>query len=128
MNLCLMYFEIAGLDTIGFPSSQELANVCIIDQTGGGRSGRLWGGSRIRGSLCAWNSQSPTGSLLERAIAGSVEGRRFQGITREDFIRMLDSDMRISDFLDVAALSTGRHAIRHTVKLRDNQCGGVFPV
>jgi hypothetical protein len=44
-------------------------------------------------------SADPNREVVERAIIEVLEIARRQGITASDFIRMLDSGMRISDFL-----------------------------
>jgi hypothetical protein len=44
-------------------------------------------------------SADPKREVVERAIIEVLEIARRQGITASDFIRMLDSGMRISDFL-----------------------------
>ncbi len=42
----------------------------------------------------------PDPDLVDRAIAKMLEIARFQGITPADFIQMLDSGMRVTDFLN----------------------------
>ena len=59
----------------------------------------------------------PDREFVERAIVRVLEIAQCQGITPEDFIQMLDSGMRISDFLNVAPVFTDGHTIGYTVKL-----------
>ena len=50
--------------------------------------------------------------LVECAIVEMLEIARHQGITAADFIQMLDSGMRISDFLNAMNVCTNAgHAI-----------------
>jgi hypothetical protein len=53
----------------------------------------------------------PDPELIERAIVKVLEIAQLQGITPADFIQMLDSGMRISDFLNAADVSTNSHTI-----------------
>jgi hypothetical protein len=54
----------------------------------------------------------PNRDLVECAIVEVLEIAQRQGITAADFIRMLDSGMRISDFLNATnVLANGGHAI-----------------
>ena len=56
----------------------------------------------------------PNRDLVECAIAEVLEIAQRQGITAADLIRMLDSGMRISDFLNAMkmnVLARGGHAI-----------------
>jgi len=48
----------------------------------------------------------PDPELVECAIAKVLEIARRQGITADDFIQLLDSGMRISDFLNVVDILT----------------------
>ena len=48
----------------------------------------------------------PNPELVERAIAEVLELAQRQGITAADFIQMLDSGMRISDFLNAVDILT----------------------
>ena len=57
-------------------------------------------------------SAEPDRDLVECAIAEVLEIAKRQGITAADFIRMLDSGMRISDFLNATnVFANGGHAI-----------------
>jgi hypothetical protein len=57
-------------------------------------------------------SAEPDRDLVECAIAEVLEIAQRQGITVADFIRMLDSGMRISDFLNATNVSAnGGHTI-----------------
>jgi hypothetical protein len=54
----------------------------------------------------------PDRDLVECAIVEMLEIAQRQGIAVADFIRMLDSGMRISDFLNAMNVSTtGGHAV-----------------
>jgi hypothetical protein len=54
----------------------------------------------------------PDPELVECAIVEMLEIARHQGITAADFIHMLDSGMRISDFLNAMNVCTNAgHAI-----------------
>jgi hypothetical protein len=54
----------------------------------------------------------PNRDLVECAIAEVLEIARRQGITAADLIRMLDSGMRISDFLNATnVVARGGHTI-----------------
>jgi hypothetical protein len=53
----------------------------------------------------------PDPELVERAIVKVLEIAQLQGITAADFIQMLDSGMRISDFLNAADVFTNGHTI-----------------
>ena len=56
----------------------------------------------------------PNRDLVECAIAEVLEIAQRQGITAADLIRMLDSGMRISDFLNAMKMNVfarGGHAI-----------------
>ena len=82
----------------------------------------------------------PPPELVERAIVKLLEIAQLQGITPVDFIQMLDSGMRISDFLHAVDVAASGYTIGDTVnyieklsilanaKLRDNQRGGSVPV
>ncbi len=48
----------------------------------------------------------PDPELVERAIVKVLEIAQRQGITTADFIQMLDSGMRISDFLNATDVFT----------------------
>jgi hypothetical protein len=48
----------------------------------------------------------PDRELVERAIVSVLEIAQHQGITSADFIQMLDSGIRISDFLNAMNVST----------------------
>ena len=54
----------------------------------------------------------PNRDLVECAIAEVLEIAQRQGITAADFIRMLDSGMRISDFLSAMNVSAN---VGHTI-------------
>jgi hypothetical protein len=57
-------------------------------------------------------SAEPDRDLVECAIAEVLEIAQRQGLTAADFIRMLDSGMRISDFLNATSVfADGGHAI-----------------
>ena len=54
----------------------------------------------------------PNRDLVECAIAEVLEIAQRQGITAADLVRMLDSGMRISDFLNATnVFARGRHPI-----------------
>jgi len=53
----------------------------------------------------------PNREFVEHAITEVLKVVRLQGITPEDFIYMLDSGMRISDFLNVADISADGRAM-----------------
>ncbi len=58
----------------------------------------------------------PDLELVECAIAKVLEIAQRQGITADDFIQMLDSGMRISDFLNVVDILTDAgHTIDYDV-------------
>ena len=48
----------------------------------------------------------PDRELVERAIVSVLEIAQHQGITSADFIQMLDSGIRISDFLNAMNVAT----------------------
>jgi len=51
----------------------------------------------------------PDREFVEHAIVEVLEIAQRQGITAADFIQMLDSGMRISDFLTAMDVSTNSH-------------------
>jgi hypothetical protein len=51
----------------------------------------------------------PDPELVERAIVKVLEIAQLQGITAADFVQMLDSGMRIADFLKAADVFTNGH-------------------
>jgi len=58
------------------------------------------------------NRALPNRALVECAIAEVLEIAQRQGITAADLIRMLDSGMRISDFLNATnVFARGGHTI-----------------
>ena len=50
--------------------------------------------------------EEPDRELVERAIVRVLEIAQHHGITSADFIQMLDSDIRISDFLNAMNVFT----------------------
>jgi hypothetical protein len=67
----------------------------------------------------------PDPKLVECAIAEMMELARRQGITAADFIQMLDSGMRISDFLDtIDTINDGANASQ-TVAGRGIDCSAL---
>jgi hypothetical protein len=55
-------------------------------------------------------SGEPDREVVERAIAEVLRIAQWQGITPDDFVRMLDSGIQISDFL--TAMDPGTNARR----------------
>ena len=86
--------------------------MCNFDQTRVGRSGKLLGFSEI---IVPMPFAEPPPELVERAIVKLLEITQLQGITPVDFIQMLDSGMRISDFLHAVDVAAGGYTIGDTV-------------
>lgn len=84
--------------------------VCTFEQTGRGGPAncREFGSWEI---IVHVRLAEPDPELVERAIVKLLEIAQLQGITVADFIQMLDSGMRIPDFLNAADVFTNGHTI-----------------
>jgi hypothetical protein len=92
-------------------ASQEAAEVCIIEQTGDGAFQQTFGSLQNWEIIVHKRLAEPDPELVARAIVRVLEIAQLQGITRAEFIQMLDSGMRIADFLRVADEFTNGHTI-----------------
>lgn len=98
------------------PSDHDLERVSNFKQTGPWRSGRM-GGANSSGcftkTLISQGAtmhnigqykpgSEPDREVVERAILKVLEIAEHQGITAADFIKMLDSGLQLSDFLNAS--------------------------
>jgi hypothetical protein len=91
--------------------------VCIIDQTELHAFEHPCGTKPVRGTMNNTEQPAqPNRDLVERAIVEVLDIAQRHGITPADFVQMLDSGMRMSDFLTAMDLTDASQTIdRDTV-------------